>query len=95
MRVRWTRPASRHIEEIGEYIAKKSPAAADRVVSRILDQVETLGDHPHIGRAGRVDGTRELVVSDSLYIAVYRVLEDEVEVVAVLHAARRWPDKFD
>ena len=95
MRVDWTRPASRHIEEIGDYIARKNPLAADRAVLRILDQVETLSDHPHIGRVGRVDGTRELVVADSPYIAVYRVLEDAVEVVAVVHAARRWPDKFD
>jgi plasmid stabilization system protein ParE len=48
-----------------------------------------------MGRAGRVDGTRELIISDSPYIAVYRVLEDELEVLDVLHAARRWPDKFN
>jgi addiction module RelE/StbE family toxin len=95
MRVRWTRPASRHLEEIGEYIARVNPAASNRATPRILDQVDMLGDHPHIGRPGRADGTRELVISDTPYIAVYRVWEREVEIVAVFHAARRWPDKFD
>jgi toxin ParE1/3/4 len=95
MRVHWTRPASRHIEEIGDYIARENRAAAERAILRILDQVDTLAEHPYIGRAGRVDGTRELVISGSAYIAVYRAREDEVEVIAVLHASRRRPDKFD
>ncbi len=95
MRVHWARAASRHVEEIGDYIARVDAAAADRMLLRIREQAETLAEHSHIGRAGRVEGTRELVISGSPYIAVYRVREDDVEIVAVFHAARRWPDKFD
>ena len=95
MKVRWARAASRHLEEISDYIARSDSEAAERVLSRIRQQVGTLAEHSHIGRAGRVDGTRELVISDSPYIAVYRVREGEVEIVDVLHGARRWPDNFD
>jgi addiction module RelE/StbE family toxin len=95
MRVHWTAPALRDIEKIGEYVAQRSPAAAERLVSRIFGQIDTLIDHPHIGRVGRVDGTRELVISGAPYIAAYRVQDDAVEIAAVLHTSRRWPDKFD
>ncbi|MCA1598486.1 MAG: type II toxin-antitoxin system RelE/ParE family toxin, partial [Chloroflexi bacterium] len=47
-----------------------------------------------LGRTGRVEGTRELVVSRTPYIVAYRVRDDEVIVLAVQHAARLWPARF-
>ncbi len=95
MKLRWTAPALRDLEEIGDYIARDNPAAAERVVTTILDQAELLTTHPHVGRPGRVPNTRELVVADLPYIAPYRVRGDEVQILAVLHGARRWPQSFD
>jgi len=46
------------------------------------------------GRAGRVAGTRELVIVGTPFIVAYRVEKKEVRVVAVLHAAQKWPDEF-
>lgn len=46
-----------------------------------------------MGRAGRVAGTRELVVADTPYIIPYRVRGDAVEILRVFHAARKWPGK--
>ena len=94
MRVRWARAASRHLDEIGDFIARDDLAAADRTVVAIMNQVEELADHAHIGRVGRVEGTRELVIAGTQFIAVYRVAGREIEIVAVFHGARRWPDKF-
>ncbi len=45
--------------------------------------------------AGRVSGTRELVISDTRYIMPYRVGEDVVEVLAVFLSARQWPETFN
>lgn len=95
MRLRWTTPALRDLEAIGDYIARDNPAAATRVVTRIFDQADLLASHPHAGRAGRVPGTRELVVSDTPFILPYRVLEEAVEVLAVFHGARQWPESFN
>ena len=50
--------APAELEEIGDFIARDSPASAARVVSRILGQCDVLCDHPHLGRPGRVPGTR-------------------------------------
>ena len=44
--------------------------------------------HPGMGRAGRVPGTRELVLHEN-YIAIYRVRGDDVEILRLHHAARK------
>lgn len=95
MKVRWTAPALRDIEAIGDHIARDNPAAAARVVTRIFDQADLLAAHPHAGRAGRVPGTRELVVSDTPFILPYRIHEEAVEILAVFHGARQWPESFN
>jgi plasmid stabilization system protein ParE len=43
---------------------------------------------------GRVEGTRELVIAGTAFVVVYRVEAERVEVLAVLHAARKWPEEF-
>jgi toxin ParE1/3/4 len=50
-----------------------------------------LAQHPLMGREGRVVGTRELVIGGSPFIAVYRVKKTRVEILRLLHGARRWP----
>jgi toxin ParE1/3/4 len=47
-----------------------------------------------MGRPGRVPGTRELVVSDTPFILPYRVRDSAVEILAVFHGARQWPEQF-
>src|SRR3972149_1803422 len=44
------------------YIARDDPAAALRIAQRVRAAVDRLHDHPTLGKAGRVPGTRELVV---------------------------------
>lgn len=95
MRLRWTAPALRDLEEIGDYIARGNPLAAARIVTAILDQAEALATHPHIGRPGRVPDTRERVITDMPCPVPYRVSGEDVEILAVLHGARRWPQSFD
>lgn len=95
MRLRWTTPALRDLETIGDYIGRDSPAAAAKTVTRIFDQVDALKAHPHMGRAGRAPGTRELVIAETPFIVVYRVRADDVEALAVFHGARKWPEGFE
>jgi toxin ParE1/3/4 len=95
MRLRWAAPALRDLDALGDYIARDDPGAATRIVARIFEQTDQLAAHPHIGRPGRVPGTRELVVKDAPYIVPYRVRDGEVELLAVFHGARQWPEKFE
>ncbi len=94
MRVRWLRTALRNLDEEAAYIAAEDPVAARAVVERVLNAVETLADHPAIGRPGRVPGTRELVVPKTRYIVPYRVRGETVEVLRVFHTSRRLPTKW-
>ncbi len=94
MPIAWTLPALDNLDEIQDHIAQDSPKAAHRLVNDLIVRAETLlSANPLIGRVGRVKGTRELVVAGTSYIVVYRVAK-QVEIVAVMHAARSWPDEF-
>jgi toxin ParE1/3/4 len=50
-------------EKAFDYIEADSPWAAASVDDRIEICVEVLGGFPEMGRVGRIDGTRELVIS--------------------------------
>jgi toxin ParE1/3/4 len=95
MTIVWSPEAIQDLISLRAYIAEESPAGARRVVLRILHNVEhLLPDNPHIGRPGRVPGTRELVIARTPYIVPYRVLGEAIQILRVYHGARRWPDSF-
>ena len=91
MRVRFTRRALRHLGDVRAYIGVDDPAAAQRVIARLREAIDGLILYPERGRPGRVPGTRELVVSGTPYIVPYRIIDETVEVLAVMHGARAWP----
>ena len=93
-KLRWTRRALRRLDEIGAMIAKDDPAAAERVVAKLLSSVEALGLHPALGRIGRIAGTRELIITPLPYLIPYRVTPDSIEIITILHGAQRWPLEF-
>jgi toxin ParE1/3/4 len=74
-----------------KYIAERNPSAAESTARRILDCVEQLVMFPASGRAGRKPNTRELVVSGTPYLIFYRVEDEVVEILRVIHGARKWP----
>ncbi len=94
MRIIWRPMALLGLESTREHIEKNNPVAARRVHEEILDAVRGLADFPHRGRAGRVGGTRELVTPGTPYIVAYTAAKGEINVIAVLHGARKWPDSL-
>jgi len=91
----WQRQAERDLQRIVDFILDHDPVAAHHVCDRIERRVSQLRDHPHMGRPGRVTGTRELIIAGTPYIVAYRVAEARIDILAVLHTARRWPVTFD
>lgn len=89
MKIEWTERAARDLRNVREYIAQDNPAAAKTVALGILDAVERLVEFPSSGRPGRVANTRELVVVGTPFIIPYRVEADVVQILGVLHGARR------
>jgi toxin ParE1/3/4 len=87
MLIKWTKSALASVDEIAGFIAKDNPGRATSFVLELQASVTQLQAHPGMGRAGRVPGTRELVLHKN-YIAIYRVRGDNVEVLRLHHAAR-------
>lgn len=94
MKSAWTRLALSDLGSAYDYIAEEDPSAAVRMIERIEEALEAVGRHPQIGRPGRVEGTRELVVSGTPFIVPYRVKAKRIEVLALIHGARRWPEEL-
>lgn len=93
MKIVWAPEAIDDLAALRAYISQDNPPAAQRLALHILDTVETvLAENPHIGRPGRVPGTREFVIDKSPYIIPYRVKNNALQILRVYHGARRWPD---
>jgi toxin ParE1/3/4 len=94
VKLRWTRLALADLDCAREFIAAENPRAAWTTVERIETALKALARYPQIGRAGRVPGTRELVISGTPFIAAYRPGKQRIDILALIHAARQWPEEF-
>ena len=92
MTVRWSPTALRDLESLHAYIADDNPGAAALTVETVVAGIEALLRHPEMGRKGRIAGTRELVIAP--HIIVYRARKTAIDILAIIHGARRWPDSF-
>jgi toxin ParE1/3/4 len=89
MKLRYKRRALADIEAIHRYMTVHDRLAAKGVVQRIERSIGRLLILPMSGRPGLVPGTRLLVVPGLPYIVVHRVSDETIDIIAVLHTARR------
>lgn len=94
MRIKWLRSALLDLDEIEAYIAEDRSVVAVDVVVKIIKTVALLEEQQGIGRAGRVPGTKELIVPGLPYIVPYRVKDEVVQVLRVYHTSRKWPKRL-
>ena len=86
----WRETARADLLAIVDYISDDNPDAAQRLKDDIEAKVAMLPEHPKLYRAGRVPGTREMVVGSN-YIVIYTEDTNIISILRVLHAARQWP----
>jgi len=91
MEIRWSPQAAEDLERIAQRIHKDNPAAAREVAGTLYKGITELKTFPNRGRAGRIEGTRELVFPSLPYIVVYRLKDQAVEIARIYHAAQDWP----
>ncbi|UHD16257.1 type II toxin-antitoxin system RelE/ParE family toxin [Thiocapsa bogorovii] len=77
------------------YIASDNPDTARALLKRLRSRITDLEDAPHIGRPGRVPGTRELAIPGTAHIVPYQVSGDQMQILRVYHGARQWPDHVE
>jgi toxin ParE1/3/4 len=94
MKVVWSDRAVTHLTAVRDHIAKENPKAAQEMAIRILESVDLLADQPHLGRPGRIVGTRELVIPGTPYLIPYRVRTDRLELIALFYGRQKWPKEF-
>ncbi|MGK2958777.1 MAG: type II toxin-antitoxin system RelE/ParE family toxin [Acidimicrobiales bacterium] len=91
MIVIWSPTARAHLGRVQAFIVEDNPRAAATMAKRILTAVERLIDFPASGRPGKLPHTRELVVPGTPFFLPYRVKGQTVEILGVIHGARKWP----
>ncbi len=90
LELEWLEKARADLLAIIDYISDDNPDSAQRLKDDIELKAAQLPDHPKLYRAGRVEGTREMVVWAN-YIVVYEADAFTVRILGVLHAAQQWP----
>ena len=91
MKVIWFKKAILDLRSVHDYIAQENPQAAQQIVKKISHKINLLSEQPNIGRPGRVPNTKELVVDKTPFILPYRVRDNRIEILRILHTSRRWP----
>jgi toxin ParE1/3/4 len=91
MRLRWTIAAADDLEGIAEYLFEKSPQIAAQLIRKIYESPSRLETYPKLGRPGKKEGTRELVLAPLPYIVVYQIMGDAAYILRILHGAQDWP----
>jgi len=92
VKIEWSAHALSDLEAISEYSEQdRNLETANRVTRTIYDAIQSLRTLPYRGRYGRIADTRDLVIPRLPYIVVYRVFEERVLVLSIVHGAQRWP----
>ena len=90
MRVHWTHTAIAHLLAIYEHIGRDAPIYAQCTVDRLTRRSEQIATFPQSGRVvpeyGAPD-TREVI--ERPYRIIYRIREEQIDVLAVVHSAQR------
>jgi addiction module RelE/StbE family toxin len=88
--VEWTATARADLLAVVDFISDENPDAAQRLKDDIEAKAAKLPEFPRPYRAGRVEGTREMLVWAN-YVVVYSEDPFTVHILRVLHAAQQWP----
>lgn len=92
MRVFWASAAEQDRADIIDHIGQDNPLAAIRMDELFVEAVGRLAEHPFLGKAGLIAGTREVIPHES-YRLVYEVQDSTVWILALVHTARMWPPR--
>jgi toxin ParE1/3/4 len=91
MRLRYTDPASFELEQSVSYFIEQAPASAADFADSIDAAVALLLDNPYSAQETDMPGIRRAYVRRFRYNVFYTIEGDEIVILHIRHAARRWP----
>jgi len=89
MRVRYTSRAFANREATFDFIEKRSPQSARKVIRFISERIAGLADHPYSGTKTNKAGIYTVWISPYPYRVFYRVEGEEVVILHIRHTPRR------
>jgi len=97
IKVEYLSKAKDDLTEIHFYISEDSVSAADKMINKILDKVELLGEFPEMGvqvsKLGSMKGYRMIPIKP--YLVFYKLIGDVVYIYRVLHEKRYYKALLD
>ncbi|MFL5804943.1 MAG: type II toxin-antitoxin system RelE/ParE family toxin [Roseiflexaceae bacterium] len=90
MKVVWSEQARRELAEQYRFYFSRNPDAARRMRASVMEGARRLHDYPRMGRPGRVEGSRELVIAGTPFLLVYDENPARVEILHVYHGRQNW-----
>jgi addiction module RelE/StbE family toxin len=93
--IKWTEQATQQLDQAHDYITlSNNKEVAARITMQIVTGVQQLAAFPMSGKAGRIPGTRELVISNTPFVAAYAIDKADIVILAIYHGAQHWPESF-
>jgi toxin ParE1/3/4 len=92
MKLVWSEQARQEWTAQYRFYLERNPDAARRVRQAVMEGAKRLRAHPKIGRPGRVEGSRELVISGTPFLLVYDENPARVEILHVYHGRQNWQE---
>ncbi|NKL39825.1 type II toxin-antitoxin system RelE/ParE family toxin [Rhizobium ruizarguesonis] len=91
MKLVWRAKAESDRKKAIQFITDQNVGAAISQLDEIERQTDLLIDQPEIDRPGRIDGTRELIISRTSFIGIYRVGQKikQVEILRLVRGAQK------
>lgn len=91
----WLPAAELNLYDQLDYLETRNARAASDLATKVIEATTRLSHHPQIGRVGRKANTRELVLTGTPFLLVYRVEPQAIVILRFLHGAQRWPGTGD
>ena len=90
MKLIWSDQARQEWARQYRFYVARNPDAAWRLRQLMMSGAQRLRDHPKLGRPGRVEGSRELVMSGTPFLLVYDENPARVEILHVYDGRQDW-----
>jgi len=90
MKLVWSEQARQEWAAQYRFYLERNSDAARRLRQAVMDGAKRLRVHPKIGRPGRVEDSRELVISGTPFLLVYDENSVRVEILHVYDGRQNW-----
>lgn len=87
-KLQWTRRALFDLENTLQYIAENNPDSAKKISKKIYDSVIKLSEFPYLGKPCDIANYREIIIPYFPYSVIYRIYDENIEILRVLHDAQ-------